>query len=62
VMGFNLIWLWEQPERLGPAYEILARDIPAPPRIGRRFPFAQAPAALRFLQSGQSVGKVVLEV
>jgi alcohol dehydrogenase len=62
VMGFNLIWLWEQVERLGPAYEALARDITAPPLIGRRFPFEQAPAALRFLQSGQSVGKVVLEV
>jgi len=62
VMGFNLIWLWDQADRLASAYAVLARDITAPPRIGRRFPFEDAPAALRFLQSGQSVGKVVLEV
>ena len=62
VMGFNLIWLWDQADRLVPAYAVLARDITAPPLIGRRFPFEAAPAALRFLQSGQSVGKVVLEV
>ena len=62
VMGFNLIWLWDQPERLAPAYQVIARDITQPPLIGRRFPFEQAPAALRYLQSGQSVGKVVLEI
>jgi synaptic vesicle membrane protein VAT-1 len=62
VMGFNLIWLWQQADRLAPAYAALSRDITAPPMIGRRFPFDDAPAALRFLQSGQSVGKVVLEV
>jgi NADPH:quinone reductase-like Zn-dependent oxidoreductase len=62
VMGFNLIWLWDQAERLTAAYDVLARDLTSPPLIGRRFPFAQAPAALRYLQSGQSVGKVVLEV
>jgi synaptic vesicle membrane protein VAT-1 len=62
VMGFNLIWLWEQADRLAPAYEALARDITSPPIIGRRFPFEDAPAALRHLQSGRSVGKVVLEV
>ena len=62
VMGFNLIWLWDQVDRLGPAYEVLARDITQPPRIGRRFPFAEARAALGYLQSGESVGKVILEV
>jgi alcohol dehydrogenase len=62
VMGFNLIWLWDQAERLTAAYDVLARDLASPPLVGRRFPFAQAPAALRYLQSGQSVGKVVLEI
>jgi len=32
-----------------------------PPHIGRRFPFGEAPAAMRYLQGGGSVGKVVLE-
>jgi NADPH:quinone reductase-like Zn-dependent oxidoreductase len=60
--GFNLIWLWNQVDRLASAYEALARDITTPPLVGRRFSFDDAPAALRFLQSGESVGKVVLEV
>lgn len=61
VMGFNLIWLWEQSDRLAECYTGLAPYITRPPHIGRRFPFGEAPAAMRYLQSGGSVGKVVLE-
>ena len=61
-MGFNLIWLWDQADRLTDAYAGLAPFITRPPHIGRRFPFAEAPAAMRYLQSGGSVGKVVMEV
>ena len=61
VMGFNLIWLWDQAERLPDAYAGLARHATRPPCIGRRFAFADAPAAMRHLQSGTSIGKVVLE-
>lgn len=62
VMAFNLIWLWDRVERLPRAYEQLSRFLERPPLVGRRFRFAEAPAALRHLQSGDSVGKVVLEV
>jgi len=62
VMAFNLIWLWGQADRLPRAYDQLSRFVQRPPFIGRRFSFAEAPAALRYLQSGESVGKVVLEV
>ena len=62
VMGFNLIWLWEQADRLPRAYDQLATLLARPPFVGRRFPFREAPAALRHLQSGESIGKVVLEV
>jgi alcohol dehydrogenase len=62
VMGFNLIWLWEQADRLPQAYAGLAPCLARPPHIGRRFPFAEVPDAMRYLQSGRSVGKVVLEV
>lgn len=62
VMAFNLIWLWDQVDRLQRAYDQVARLVRKPPFIGRRFGFADAPAALRYLQSGESVGKVVLEV
>ena len=62
VMGFNLIWLWDEAARLPEAYAGVFRHITRPPLIGRRFPFADAPAALGHLQSGASVGKVVLEI
>jgi synaptic vesicle membrane protein VAT-1 len=62
VMGFNLIWLWEQADRLPRAYDQLATLLPRPPFVGRRFPFREAPTALRHLQGGESIGKVVLEV
>jgi NADPH:quinone reductase-like Zn-dependent oxidoreductase len=61
VMGFNLIWLWDQADRLPEAYAALERVCVEPPLVGRRFPFAAAPAALGWLKSGKSVGKVVLE-
>lgn len=62
VMAFNLIWLWDQVDRLPQAFAEIERLFQAPPLVGRRFPFAEAPAALRHLQSGESTGKVVLEV
>jgi synaptic vesicle membrane protein VAT-1 len=62
VMGFNLIWLWERVDRLNDAYTGVVPYITRPPHIGRRFPFGEAPAALRYIQSGASVGKVVLEI
>lgn len=61
VMAFNLIWLWEQADRLPKAYEALDGLILTPPFVGRRFSFDEAPAAMRYLQSGDSMGKVVLE-
>lgn len=62
VMGFNLIWLWDQVDRLPATYRALGPHITTPPHIGQRFPFAEAPAAMRELQGGSSVGKIVLEV
>ena len=61
VMGFNLIWLWNEVERLPAAFEAIARLVTQPPLVGSTFPFAEAPAAMRHLQSGASVGKVVLD-
>jgi NADPH:quinone reductase-like Zn-dependent oxidoreductase len=62
VMGFNLIWLWDRVDLLSAGLRALETFVTAPPHIGRRFAFAEAPAAMRYLQSGESVGKVVLEV
>ena len=62
VMGFNLIWLWDRLEHLAAGYDALDALITEPPLVGRRFPFADAHAAMCHLQSGESIGKVVLEL
>ena len=62
VAGFNLIWLWDRIDRLAALYDGVAAALPDPPLVGRTVPFAEAPAALRWMKSGQSVGKVVLDV
>ena len=62
VMAFNLIWLWDRVERLPEGYAALERLLPCPPHVGARFPFDQAVEAMRLLQSGQTIGKVVLKV
>ncbi len=62
VIGFNLIWMWDHAARLPAAYDALFAVAVAPPVIGRRYGFDAAPEALRFLQRGGNVGKVILEV
>jgi alcohol dehydrogenase len=61
VMAFNLIWLWERAARLAPAFDAVERLVSRPPLVGHRFPFADAPGALRCLQGGRTSGKVVLD-
>ena len=62
MMAFNLIWLWERAERLPEGYTALERLLPRPPHVGARFPFERALEAMRLLQGGQTIGKVVLNV
>lgn len=62
VIGFNLIWLWDQIDRLPGAYTALHHMCPEPPLVGGRFAFEEVPAAMRLLKSGRSVGKVVVQV
>ena len=61
VIGFNLIWLWDRVQQLAAGRDALDVLVTAPPFVGRRLAFAEAPAAMRYLQSGQSIGKVVME-
>ncbi len=62
VMGFNLIYLFDKVEQLRRlASDLEALDLPAP-LVGETFPFDQAVDAIRTLQSGQTVGKVVLQL
>ena len=65
LMGFNLIWLTEREDKLERELDEMLTTgglASRPPAVGRTFPFDELPAALRYLQSGASVGKVVVEV
>jgi alcohol dehydrogenase len=62
VMGFNLIWLYENADLMHDILgELTALDV-GRPNIGHRFPFAELPEAVRTFQGGKTVGKVVVEV
>lgn len=60
VMGFNLIWLYHQAEK----FERVVRELTdmhlPPPHVGATFDFEKLPEAIRALQSGKTVGKVVV--
>ena len=60
LIGFNLIWLWEEAGRLPAAVAGLRQFTTRPPYVGARLPFANAPQAMRLLQAGGTTGKVVL--
>ncbi|EMY77895.1 oxidoreductase, zinc-binding dehydrogenase family protein [Leptospira weilii serovar Ranarum str. ICFT] len=62
VMGFNLIWLYEKVEKLTGHLNDLVKLNLSPPHIGKTFPFEKIDEALKYFQSGASVGKVVLKV
>lgn len=62
LLGFNLIWLYE---KAGLMQEILAEVENLhleKPHIGHTFTFDQIPEAIRFFQSGKTIGKVVVKV
>jgi len=60
VMGFNLIYLWDRPNELNTmAIEILKMNL-KPPYIGKVFSFKHLIEALRYFQTGRSIGKVVV--
>jgi alcohol dehydrogenase len=62
VLAFNLIWLWDAVERLASGYDAIESLIASPPFVGRTFTFDAVPQAMRWLQSGGSVGKVVVTI
>lgn len=62
VMAFNLIWLYENHELMMEIVdELLQMDI-GKPHIGHRFDFTDLPLAIQEFQSGQTIGKVVINV
>ncbi|MDP2435476.1 MAG: zinc-binding dehydrogenase [archaeon] len=69
LMAFNLIWLWDKLDELQTMYDTMVEILtsrfhqPLPkPHVGQIFDFTHAVEALQYLQTGNSVGKVVLNV
>lgn len=61
VMGFNLIYLWDRPDALNNmVIEILKMNLQRP-YIGKVFLFDHLIEALRYFQTGKSIGKVVVK-
>ncbi|MEY3194526.1 MAG: hypothetical protein RIQ78_623, partial [Bacteroidota bacterium] len=62
VLGFNLIWLYERVELLHQLLQELDALQLSAPHVGHRFTFEQLPDAIRLFQTGNTMGKVVVEV
>lgn len=62
VIGFNLIWLYDRLDMLAELYDKVDALQLDPPVVGKVFEFDELPDALAYLQSGRSVGKVVVAV
>ncbi|QDZ21480.1 alcohol dehydrogenase [Chloropicon primus] len=62
VMGFNLIWLFSKVGQLAALLDQLYEMNLKPPLVGNTFDFEELPGALRLFQSGQTSGKVVIQV
>ena len=60
LMAFNLIWLWDEVDRLADAWPAVRRLIAGPPAPVLSLPFSDAPEALSRLQHGETIGKLVL--
>jgi alcohol dehydrogenase len=60
VMGFNLIYLWDRPDELNDmAIAILKMNLQRP-YVGKVFSFDRLIDALKYFQTGKSIGKVVV--
>ncbi|PJZ81595.1 synaptic vesicle VAT-1 family membrane protein [Leptospira meyeri] len=62
VMGFNLIWLWNEIDELRKHFsDLMILSLPKQ-TIGHEFTFDSIHDALRTFQSGQTIGKIVIKV
>ena len=61
VMGFNLIYLWDKPDELRIMVEQILKMNLERPHIGKVFSFDHLIRALKYFQTGRSIGKVVVK-
>lgn len=62
VMGFNLIWLYEQVDMMHEMLKQMSTLDLGKPYVGTTFKFEEMHDAIKLFQSGQSTGKVVVKV
>jgi alcohol dehydrogenase len=62
IMGFNLIYLWDRPDELKAMAEDTLNMNLEKPHIGKVYPFNRLMDALKYFQSGRSIGEVVVRV
>ncbi|MCU0425568.1 MAG: medium chain dehydrogenase/reductase family protein [Candidatus Kapabacteria bacterium] len=62
VLGFNLIWLWENIDQMREMLDAIAAMHLPKPLVGHTFPFQALPEAITTFQSGMTIGKVVVSV
>lgn len=62
VMGFNLIWLWQQVDFLTQLIAEMSEIELLAPLVGHEYDFKDAHDAIECLRSGKSLGKVVLKL
>lgn len=61
IMGFNLIYLWDRPDDLRVMAEQILKMELKRPYIGKVFSFKNLIEALKYFQSGRSIGKVIVK-
>jgi NADPH:quinone reductase-like Zn-dependent oxidoreductase len=62
IMGFNLIYLWDKPEEMKRMLTNILNFNLKKPYVGSIFSFDKLPDALRFFQSGKTIGKVAVNI
>ena len=60
VMGFNLIWLYDQKDMMRASLDGLQKLDLGKPRIGHQYPFEGLPNAINDFQKGGTIGKLVV--
>lgn len=60
IMAFNLIWMFDKVEKLESLFQELQSLNLSAPLVGQTFDFENAQAALKKLQSGSTIGKVII--
>jgi len=62
VLCFNIIFLYQEKKLMRSLFDQMCQHELYRPHVGKTFPFNQTVEALRFLKTGQNIGKVVLKL